>query len=86
MNLLVVLMLVSMLIPILQSFRCSQIWERLLCYTCLSTRAAIVLIILSRFRDDMMIGLVGVVVLSLGNSGLLLLAHLIKGMEGECDS
>jgi multicomponent Na+:H+ antiporter subunit F len=44
-----------------------------------------VLLILSRFRDDLMIGVVAVVVLSLGNSGLMLLAHLIKSEEIECD-
>lgn len=85
MKLLLALMLLSLLMPILQSFRSSAIWERLLCYTSVSTRAAVGLIILSRFRDDAMIGLVAVVVLSLGNSGLLLLASLIKGMESECE-
>lgn len=85
MNALVVLMVLSLLIPILHSFRCAAIWERLLCYTSVSTRTALILLILSRFRDDPMIGLVAVVVLSLGNSGLMLLACLIKGMEVECD-
>lgn len=85
MDILLLLMLLSLLIPILQSFRCTRIWERLLCYTSVSTRTALILLIISRLRDDPMIGLVAVVVLSLGNSGLMLLAHLIKGMEAECD-
>jgi multicomponent Na+:H+ antiporter subunit F len=85
MDILLLLMLFSLLIPILQSFRSARIWERLLCYTSVSTRTALILLIISRFRDDPMIGLVAVVVLSLGNSGLMLLAHLIKGMEAECD-
>lgn len=85
MNALLVLMVLSLLIPMLRSFRCAVIWERLLCYTSISTRTALILLVLSRFRDDAMIGLVAVVVLSLGNSGLLLLAYLIKGMEAECD-
>ena len=85
MDILLLLMLVSLLIPILQSFRCIRVWERLLCYTSVSTRTAVILLIVSRFRDDPMIGLVAVAVLSLGNSGLMLLAHLIKGMEAECD-
>jgi len=84
-NALLVLMVLSLLIPMLRSFRCAVIWERLLCYTSISTRTALILLVLSRFRDDAMIGLVAVVVLSLGNSGLLLLAYLIKGMEAECD-
>ncbi|MFC1762418.1 hypothetical protein ACFL6U_10110 [Planctomycetota bacterium] len=85
MDILLLLMLLSLLIPILRSFRCTHIWERLLCYTSVSTRSALILLIISRFRDDPMIGLVAVVVLSLGNSGLMLLACLIKGMEAECD-
>lgn len=80
-----ILMVLSLLIPTLRSFRCALIWERLLCYTSISTRTALILLVLSRLRDDTMIGLVAVVVLSLGNSGLMLLAHVIKGMEAECD-
>jgi multicomponent Na+:H+ antiporter subunit F len=78
-------MIVSLLIPILRSFICARIWERLLCYTSISTRTALILIIVSQIRHDAMIGLVAVVVLSMGNSGLMLLAHLIKGMEATCD-
>jgi multicomponent Na+:H+ antiporter subunit F len=85
MNLLLALMLYSLLLPIVHSFRSTNIWERMLCYTSISTRAAVVLIILSRLSHDTMISLVAVVVLSVGNSGLLLLANLIKVMEVECD-
>ena len=85
MNILLALMLFSLFLPLVHSFRCTGIWERLLCYTSVSTRAAVCLIILSRFAHDGMIGLVAVIVLSLGNSGLLLLANLIRGMEVECD-
>ena len=85
MNILLALMLFSLLFPIVLSSRSTNIWERMLCYTSVSTRAAVVLIILSRFSYDSMIGLVAVVVLSVGNSGLLLLANLIKVMEVECN-
>ena len=85
MKVLLMLMLLSLLFPIFQSFRSTTIWERLLCYTSVSTRAAVALIILSQFRDDAMVGLVAAVVLSLGNSGLLLLANLLRGLESECD-
>ncbi len=34
---------------------------------------------------DPMIALVGAIVLSLGNSGLLLLAYLLRGVESECE-
>ena len=85
MNTLVILMLISLLLPLGHSFRCKEIWERMLCYTSLSTRMAVCLILLSRFHHDPMIAVVAVIVLSLGNSGLLLLANLIRGMEAECE-
>ncbi|VGO23298.1 hypothetical protein [Pontiella sulfatireligans] len=85
MTILLVAMLVSLLFPVVHSFRTASIWERMLCYTSISTRAAVILIIFSRYRHDVMIGLVAVIVLCVGNSGLLLLAQLIKGMEDECD-
>jgi multicomponent Na+:H+ antiporter subunit F len=85
MTILLALMLLTLLLPVVHSFRSTNIWERMLCYTSISTRAAVVLIIFSRYRHDAMIGLVAVVVLCVGNSGLLLLANLIKGMEDECD-
>lgn len=85
MTILLALMLLTLLFPLVHSFRSANIWERMLCYTSISTRAAVVLIIFSRYRHDIMIGMVAVIVLCVGNSGLLLLANLIKGMEDECD-
>lgn len=86
MNIFLGLMLAALLPPLLHAFRCADIWERMLCYTSVSTRAAVCLMLFSRLVDDPMIGLVGVAVLSLGNSGLLLLANLLQGLEAECDS
>lgn len=83
MNVLLALMLISLLFPVVHSFRCKGIWERTLCYTSLTTRAAVVLIIISRVNHDAMIGLVGVVVLCVGNPGLLLLANLMRVLEDE---
>jgi multicomponent Na+:H+ antiporter subunit F len=85
MKVVLLVMLVSLLFPLGVSFRCRGIWERMLCYTSLSTRMAVCLVFLSRFHHDPMIAVVGVIVLSLGNSGLLLLANLIRGMEAECE-
>lgn len=85
MSIIIALMLISILIPVVHSTRKVSIWERMLCYTSISTRVAIILILFSRFNHDLMIGVVAVVVLSVGNSGLLLLANLFKAMESECD-
>ena len=76
-------MLFSLVFPLFRSVRTDSVWERMLCYTSISTRIAVLLILYSRFRHDTAIGLVAVVVLSVGNSGLLLLANLIKAMEAE---
>ena len=83
MNLLLALMLVSLLFPVVHSFRCKNIWERMLCYTSLTTRSAVILIVISGINHDGMIGLVGVVVLCVGNPGLLLLANLMRVLEDE---
>ena len=85
MSIILALMLISLFFPVAHSVRSISIWERMLCYTSISTRVAIILILFSRINQDLMIGVVAVVVLSVGNSGLLLLANLIKAMESECD-
>lgn len=85
MILLLILMLLSLLPVLLHSFRSPTVWERMLCYTSISTRTAVMLILYSQFRHDPMIGVVAVVVLSVGNSGLLLLANLVKATEAECE-
>lgn len=80
-----IFMLVSLVFPLFRSVRTDSIWERMLCYASISARVAVMLILYSRFRHDTAIGLVAVVVLSVGNSGLLLLANLFKAMETECE-
>ena len=85
MSWILIFMLVSLIFPLFRSVKAESIWERMLCYTSISTRIAVMLILYSRFRHDTAIGLVAVVVLSVGNSGLLLLANLFKAMETECD-
>lgn len=85
MILILLVMLMAAALPVIQSIRSESIWERMLCYTSISTRVALILILYSRVRQDPMIGLVAVVVLSVGNSGLLVLANLFKAMESECE-
>ncbi len=79
------LMLISLLFPLVQSWRCRTIRERMLCYTSISTRAAVCLLFFARRLDDAMIGLVAVIVLCLGNSGLMFLVNLTQGLEEECE-
>ena len=83
MTILVVMLLFSMVLLIIQSFRTPQVWDRLLCYAGISTRTAVLMVLLSRLHDDSTIALVAAVVLCLGNSGLLLLANLFKGTASE---
>ena len=83
MKILLMLMLMSLLFPLIKSFRSREMRERMLCYTSLSTRIAVCLILFSVLQEDYMIGMVAVIVLSLGNSGLMLLVHLLQGLEEE---
>jgi len=47
----------------------------------LATKTAILILVVSVVRDDWMIGIVGVLVLSVGNAALMLLAHVLKRLE-----
>lgn len=85
MNYILALMFIAILIPVVHSVRCRDIWEQMLCYASVSTKAALIVIVFSVLKEDPMIGLVAVVALSLGNADLMLLAHLLKRLEDKCD-
>ena len=39
------------------------------------------MLVVSVVRDDRMVGFVGVIVLSVGNAAVMLLAHLLRGID-----
>jgi len=78
MNLLIITMIASLLIPIYDSWKYENIWQKMLAFATISTKTSIMILVVSVWRDDWMIGVVGIIILSVGNAGLMLLAQLIK--------
>jgi multicomponent Na+:H+ antiporter subunit F len=50
----------------------------MLAFSSVSTKAAVMILLVSVLRDDWMIGIVGAIVLTVGNAGFMLLAHILK--------
>lgn len=53
----------------------------MLAFASIASKTSIMILVVSVLRDDWMIGLVGVLILSVGNAGLMLLAHVLKRMN-----
>ncbi len=87
MNLVVMAMIVALLIPMFEAFQDEDIWQRMLAFASIATKTSILILVISVLRDDWMIGVVGVIILSVGNAALMLLAHVIRRVndvtEGE---
>ena len=78
MNLLLIAMILALLIPIYDAWKNENIWQRMLAFASISTKAAILILFVSVLRDDWMIGIVAVIILTVGNASLMLLAQIIK--------
>jgi multicomponent Na+:H+ antiporter subunit F len=52
-----------------------------LAFASVATKTSVLILILSVVRDDWMIGVVGVLILSVGNAALMLLAQVLKRLE-----
>ncbi|MEM6502765.1 MAG: hypothetical protein AAF685_13115 [Cyanobacteria bacterium P01_C01_bin.89] len=74
-------MLLILLIPIYESFQDEDIWQKMLAFASVSTKTSIMILVISVLRDDWMIGVVGVLVLSVGNASLMLLAQVLKRVD-----
>jgi multicomponent Na+:H+ antiporter subunit F len=81
MNLVLVAMVLALLIPLYEAWKDEDIWQTLLAFASVSTKTAIISLFVSVLRDDWMIGVVAVIILSVGNASLMLLAHIIKRMS-----
>ncbi|MCC5650138.1 hypothetical protein LC609_09865 [Nostoc sp. XA013] len=77
-NLVLIAMILAMLIPMYEAWQDDDIWQKMLAFASFATKSSIMILVVSVFRDDWMIGVVGVIILSVGNAGLMLLAHVIK--------
>ena len=80
-NLIMFAMILALLIPIVEVCKDRNIWQKMLAFSSISTKTSIMILIVSVLRDDWMIGVVGVIILSVGNAGFMLMAHVMKRMR-----
>ncbi|MBD2211719.1 hypothetical protein H6G27_17860 [Nostoc linckia FACHB-104] len=80
MNLIVIAMILALLIPIYEAWRNDHVWQKMLAFASISSKASVMILVVSVLRDDWMIGIVGVIILSVGNAALMLLANVLKRM------
>lgn len=81
MNSLLIAMILALLIPIYEAWQDEDIWQKMLAFASIATKTSIMILFISVLRDDWFLGVVAVIILSVGNAGLMLLAHLIKRMN-----
>lgn len=83
MNLTIVIfaLILAMLIPLYEAWRNEDIWQTMLALTSAATKASVLILVVSVLRDDLMVAVTGVIILSVGNAGLMLLAHILKRMN-----
>ncbi|MEC4806400.1 MAG: hypothetical protein SAJ12_18725 [Jaaginema sp. PMC 1079.18] len=81
MNWVLIIMIAILLIPLYEAWQDNSIWQKMLAFASISTKSSILILAVSIVRDDWMIGVVGVIILSVGNAALMLLAHIIKRLH-----
>jgi multicomponent Na+:H+ antiporter subunit F len=82
-NLALIAMILALLIPLYAISRDEETWQMMLSLSSVSTKAAVMILLVSVLRDDWMIGVVGVIILMVGNAGFMLLAHILKRIEAS---
>lgn len=80
-NAILIAMILALLIPMYEVWKDDDIWQTMLAFASISTKTAIIALTISVWRDDWMIGVVAAIILSVGNAGLMLLAHIIKRLS-----
>ncbi|MGB3614516.1 MAG: hypothetical protein WBA10_12055 [Elainellaceae cyanobacterium] len=83
MNAIVITMLLALLIPIYEAWQDNDIWQKMLAFASVATKTSVMILTVAVLRDDWMIGVVGVLILSVGNAALMLMAHVLKRMEAS---
>ncbi|MGF1672391.1 MAG: hypothetical protein ACFCUV_01750 [Rivularia sp. (in: cyanobacteria)] len=80
-NLILIAMLLALIIPIYEAWKDENIWQTMLAFASISSKTAIIALVVSVLRDDWMIGIVAAIILTVGNAGLMLLAHILKRLR-----
>ncbi|MGL5197091.1 MAG: hypothetical protein ACRC8Y_26175 [Chroococcales cyanobacterium] len=81
MNGILLAMILALMIPIYEAWKDDDVWQKLLAFASIATKTSIMILVISVFRDDWNIGVTGVLILSVGNAGLMLLAHVLKRLN-----
>lgn len=81
MDYILIAMILTLIIPIVEVCKDNNIWQKMLAFSSISTKTSIMILIVSVLRDDWMIGVVAVIILSVGNAGLMLMAHIMRRMR-----
>ena len=74
-------MILALLIPMYEAWKDDDIWQTTLAFSSIASKTSIMILVVSVLRDDWMIGVAGVIILSVGNAALMLLAHVIKRLN-----
>lgn len=81
MNTILIIMILALLIPMYEAWQDNDIWQKMLAFASIATKTSVMILVISVLRDDWMIGVVGVLILSLGNASLMLLAQILKRIK-----
>ena len=81
MTLVLIAMILALLIPMVEALQDEDIWQRMLAFASIATKTSVMILVIAVLQDDWMIGVMGVLVLSVGNAALMLLAHIIKRLD-----
>ncbi len=74
-------MILALLIPFYVACQHQDVWQKMLAFASIATKTSVMILVVSVFRDDWMIGVAGVIILSVGNAALMLLAHILKRLN-----
>lgn len=79
MNWVLIAMIIALLIPLYEAcWQEDDVWEKMLAFASIATKSSVMILVVSVLRDDWMIGIAGVIILTVGNAGFMLLAQLLK--------
>ena len=80
-NWVILAMFITLFIPIYTVWKENDVWQKMLALGSFSTKASIMILVVSVLRDDWMIGVVGVNNMSVVNAGLMLLSNIQKRLS-----
>ncbi len=78
MTIVLIAMILALAIPIYEACQDEDVWQKMLAFSSIASKTSIMILVISVLRNDWMIGVVGVLILSVGNAALMLMAHIIK--------